>query len=106
LLARHEDARVAALRAQVEEDAAKAGKALAQGQHDFDESTAVHANLERDLQVEVADREAVLEAWTAATDGAVRSAANALHEEATAAECDQLLEEARERLTEIANACR
>jgi hypothetical protein len=103
-LARNEDARIAALRAQVDEDAEKARKALVLGEHKFEESSAAHANLERDLQAEMARREAVRDEWTAATDGAARSAADARDAQAEAAECDNLIEEARERLTELANA--
>ena len=81
-----------------------ARKALVLGQQNFDESSAIHADLERDLRVETADREMALEAWTAATEGAAHSAAVASQAEATAAECDQRIEQARERLTEMANA--
>jgi len=52
----------------------------------------------------VARGEAVREEWTAASEGAVRSAAEARNAEAVAAECDNLIEEARKRLTEMANA--
>ena len=103
-LASREDARIAALRAQVEEDAEKARKALVLSQNNFDESSAVHANLQRDLQVQKAHRETLVQAWTAAADGATGSSASARHAETAAAECDQLIEEARERLIEMANA--
>jgi hypothetical protein len=100
----NEEVRLAALRAQVDEDVERARKALVLSQRKFDESSAAHANLERDLHIETARRETVLEAWTAATADAVLSAANACHAEADGAECDQLIEEARQRLTELANA--
>ena len=103
-LARREDARIAALRAQIDEDGEKARKALVLGQHKFDESSAAHANLERDLLAEMARREAVREEWTAATDSVVRSAADARDAQVVADECDLLIEEARKRLTELANA--
>jgi len=104
LLAQQEDSRIAVLRAQVDEDAEKARRALVMGKRRFDESSAAHANLERDLSAEVARGEAVRGEWAAATDGAVRSAAEARNAEAVAAECDNLIEEARKRLTEMANA--
>ena len=102
-LARQEDARIAVIRAQVDEEAERARKAVVLGQHNFDEASAVHTSLERDLNVERAGHETFMEAWTEATDGAARSAASARHAQAAAVECDLLFEEAHERLTEMAH---
>ena len=101
--ARNEDVRIATLRAQLDEDAENVRQALVLGQHNFDQSSAAHANLEHDLRVETADQEMALEAWTAATQGAANSAADARQAETTATECDERIEKARERLIEMAN---
>jgi hypothetical protein len=105
-LAQAEVARVGEIKARAEADAEMAGKTLAVGQGLFDEASAAQTVLQRDLQAMIARQEAANDEWTAAHDGAARSEANAKHAEATVIECDQLMSEARERLTALAVARR
>lgn len=103
-LARAAEARIAALRAQLEQGTEEVRKSLVVSQSEYDESDAAHAHLEQDLQAQIAQRDTISEAWRAATDSAVQCAAHAGLAEAAADECDRRIEEGRQRLTELANA--
>ncbi|MEP7192572.1 MAG: hypothetical protein ABI903_06870, partial [Actinomycetota bacterium] len=105
-LAQAEVAAADEIKARAEADAEAARRALAVVQRTFDEASAAKTTLQSDLQTVIDRREAVHVEWTVAKEGAARSESNARHADATVTECDQLMSEARERLTALAEAGR